>query len=387
MGVLKDADNLLIGNGDLFLAVDVASLPSKAAYKAARAAGTLPVLAGNLGAIKNTATWNVTREITTFETGLPLEAADQTVTKEGVGFKCSAAELNLSDIQKLIGGGTLTTQTVGATQITDEPVTLTGTGHQSTLHSPILLTTSSPTPATANPRVTTATGPATPGSYKYTTSATGTGTSTALSGNVTASGGETVTIAGTAAATQVYTLVFGGIYTVSYTAQGGDTNTVIATNLAAAVNGTAGTGRVTNPDIKASFSASSSGAVVTLTAIAFVRNIDFIIDLVNSTITRMDTGAMVSAAASLIDYQYLEASSDTLTIGGESNVTTFALRFFHPYKDNRVMMITIFKTNPTGSLAIGFEEAAYSTPEIEFRGIADFSKAAGSHLCEVVLER
>jgi hypothetical protein len=119
---LINANDLVLGNGDLFLdsADNLANLPTVAAYKAAFAAGTLPATPDYTGAMKGTATIAIQREPAQFETGVPQEVSDQTVIREGLLFKCILAELTLKEVFAQIGGGIYTANSAGVTLITNE---------------------------------------------------------------------------------------------------------------------------------------------------------------------------------------------------------------------------------------------------------------------------
>lgn len=283
MAVLKDARNLVLGNGDLFLADTVAGLPLLADYKAARAAGTLAQLAGNVGAIKGTVTVQLIRELVAFEVGVPQETADQTVIREGVHLKCALAELDLATVKKQLGGGNYSTTTAGATQVVDEVIILVNSTAGEPVashiaHAPVLFTTSVPA-APADPVVKSA------------------------DGNTT-----------------------------------------------------------------------------------YVLGVDYTIDDVSNTITRLASGSIAAGVQVKVTYYYNRSLTEVITGGGQAIVNQSALRFFHPYKDGRALQFTIYKANPVGTVTLPFEEIAYTNSELEFKGIADFSRAAGNHLYELVRE-
>jgi hypothetical protein len=283
MSVLKDARNLVLGNGDLFLADTVAQLPALSDYKAAKAAGTLAALAGNVGAIKGTVTVQLIREMVAFEVGVPQETADQTVIREGVHLKCALAELDLVTVKKQLGGGNYSTTTAGPVQVVNESIVLSNSvaGEpiaSSIAHAPILFTSSVPA-AAADPVVKNAAGTTT-----------------------------------------------------------------------------------------------------------YVLGTDYTIDDVNNTITRVASGSIPAGSAISLTYYYNQPLSETITGGGQAAVAQSALRFFHPYKDGRALQFTIYKANPVGTVTLPFEEIAYTNSELEFKGIADFSRAAGNHLYELLRE-
>lgn len=283
MAVLKDARNLVLGNGDLFLADTVAQLPLLANYKAARANGTLAQLGGNVGAIKGTVSVQLIREMVAFEVGVPQEIADQTVIREGVHLKCSLAELDIATVKKQLGGGNYSQTTAGAQQVVDEEITLSDSAAGEPIASrikngPVLLTTSTPA-APADPVVKNAAG-----------------------------------------------------------------------------------------------------------SVTYVLNTDYTLDDVTNTITRLSGGAITAGQTVKVTYYYNKFLTESITGGGQADVAQSALRFFHPYKDGRVLQFTIYKANPVGTITLPFEEIAYTNTELEFKGIADFSRAAGNHLYEVVRE-
>lgn len=283
MAVLKNAKNLVLGNGDLFLADTVDQLPLLANYKTARANGTLAQLGGNVGAIKGTVTVQLIREMVAFEVGVPQEIADQTVIREGVHLKCSLAELDIATVKKQLGGGTYSQTTAGPELVTDEEIVLSDSSAGEPVASriangPVLLTTSTPA-APADP---------------------------------------------------------------------------VVKNLAGSTT--------------------------------FVLNTDYTIDDVTNTITRLDGGAIAAGDTVKVTYYYNKFLTEKITGGGQADVAQSALRFFHPYKDGRVLQFTIYKANPVGTVTLPFEEIAYTNSELEFKGIADFSRAAGNHLYEIVRE-
>lgn len=283
MAVLKDARNLVLGNGDLFLADTVGNLPLLATYKAARAAGTLAGLGGNVGAIKGTVTVQLIRELVAFEVGVPQEIADQTVIREGVHLKCNLAELDIATVKKQLGGGNYSTTAAGPEQIVNEAIVLSDSAAGEPIASriafgPVLFTTSVPA-AAADPVVKNAAG-----------------------------------------------------------------------------------------------------------SVTYVLNTDYTIDDVTNTITRLSGGGIAAGDTVKVTYYYNKLTSEIITGGGQADVAQSALRFFHPYKDGRVMQFTIYKANPVGTVTLPFEEIAYTNTELEFKGIADFSRAAGNHLYEIVRE-
>jgi hypothetical protein len=386
MSVIINSGNLIIGNGDLFLASDVSGLPSLSAYKTALAGGALGTVSGNVGAIKGTASIQIVREITQFEVGVPLLVADQTVIREGIHFKVALAELSLGTVQKQIGGGIYSTLSSAVTEITNEAHSLTQGVASPFTFGPVLLTTSTPA-ATANPVITLASGGVGAASVPFTATATGTGTITG-SGNLTSTL-TNIAIGGTAASGQVYTVVVGSgelAQTASYTAQVSDTNTLIAAGLAKALTNVSGTGVVTNAFIAASVTAVGSSTNCGVTLTAFMYGYDFTVDTITDIIFPTVGGnfhAPGSSTSVLVNYYINQASGEQLTGGGQASVTTSSLRFFHPYKDGRALMCTIYAANPVGSVTLPFEEIAYSNSELEFRAIAVFGNAAGNQLYEI----
>lgn len=393
MSIVKDVRNLSLGNGDVFLRPTVGELPSRATYKTALANGTLGNLAGNVGGVKGTVNINIVREILGMEIGIPQEVVDQTVIREGITFKCSLAEMDLVTIRYQLGipDADYTTEAAGATLVNNEAITFTDSAEGEPrafpiLKAPVLLTNSTPA-ATANPKLTKTGGGVAGATVPFTASATGTGTLTPNSGTFSPTL-TTLTVGGTAAGGQVYTVVFGnGLYTVSYTAQGAETNTNIATGLAAAINGTVGTGRVISQFVKVAFTGAAATNTVDVTQIAYLQNYDFAIETVTNTITRLQSGSIADGTSTgELDYYYNQASTEIITGGGRASIVTSAVAFFHPYKDGRASMFQLLKANPTGGVTLPFEEVAYSTYEFEMRAISDSTKAAGQHLYRIERE-
>lgn len=397
MSVLKNAGNLIFGQGDFFIANNALALPSPSAYKTARGNGTLATLAGNQGAIKGTVSVQLVREAVALEIGTPLAIVDQTVMREAATFKMKLLELNLQTVFNLIGGGIYSTLSGGATQVTDEAHTFSADLGVPLTNGPVLLTVSTPA-ATSNPFVRLATNmaggsAATP----FTAGATGTGSPTLVgsAASFNAAGTTTLTVGGTATAANVYSVVIGdpdgANYTVSYTAQMSDTNNLIAAGLVKAINGTTGAGVIFNPFIKVAFSAVAASAVITVTQIGYLQGYDFIIDLNASVLTLIGTGSAPTLTPYLIDYYYNQLVSETLTMGGQANLNQVAIRFYHPYSpqfsgDNRVLSFTCTKANPIGSLTMPLEETAYTETEIEFRAISDNTQAVGAQIIQIYRE-
>lgn len=388
MSVLKDERNLILGNGDVFFGATVGDLPSIGAYKTARSNGTLPQLAGNQGAVKGTVSIQIVRESVVFEIGTPLEVAAQAVIREGLHFKCALAELSLGAVAQLIGGGVFTQTSAGATRVPGHPIPLSlavSVGYP-LRYGPVIYTDSTPA-AAAGPILTLSDGTVTGAHIPAVAAATGTGTLVISgAGDKITAAGVTVTVGGTAAGGQVYSIVFAGLYTVSYTAGGGDTNNNIATALAAALRGVAASGRVVNKFVAAAITAPAPGAaVITVTQVAYLEGYDYLNDLVNDTIELTGEGSATTGNF-LYDYYYDEIGSETLTVGGQSALNQIALEFFHPYDDGRVLQLLVYKANPTGSLTMPFEETNFTHTEIEFRAVADFSKAVGNYLFAMTRE-
>ena len=108
---------------------------------------------------------------------------------------------------------------------------------------------------------------------------------------------------------------------------------------------------------------------------------DYQIDPVTNTIIRL-TGGTITAnqVIHLTSYYYNQNNAETLSGGGQADVIQSAVRFFHPYKDGRALMFTMYQASPTGTTSLPFEEIAYSHAEFEMMGIADFTRASGDHL-------
>ena len=358
MSVLISSKNLLIGNGDVFLAANVGALPTLAAYKSALNGGTLPYVSGNVGGIKGTVSVQLSRELAKLEFGVPQLIVDQTCIREGIHIKCALAELSLANVQQQLGlgSGNYSQQSAGAVLVTGEAHTTTIDGYGNTNlvpigQQPVLYTTSTPA-ATANPVVynpTTTTTTDTGGSdFDSSVATTGNVVSTAgwATGSVISIGSEQILIGTVTSGTEV-------------------------TGCTRGYNGTTA-------------AAHASGSVVTQ---LYVNHVDFeISDLLNGVMPLVNGAIGANNSSWNITYYYNQLSTETLTGGGNADVNNNALRFFHPYKDGRVLELTIRSCNPVGTVTLPFEEVAYSTSELEFMGIADFSQAPGQQLYSIVRE-
>ena len=121
-------------------------------------------------------------------------------------------------------------------------------------------------------------------------------------------------------------------------------------------------------------------------SITYVLYTDYIYDLLHDTITPLHGGSITPGQLLHVTYNYNASSNQTLTVGGQSSIAQSAIRFFHPFKWGGVLALTIYKANPAGNLALPFEEIAYSFREVEFRAIADFTRAVGANLFDLYLD-
>ena len=349
MSIIKDTRNLVLGNGDLFLLAAVGSLPSRATYKAAVAAGTTALLPGNVGAVKGTVNVQIVREIVHFEVGVPQEVVDQTVIREGIHLKCSLAEMDLLTVKTALGipDADYTTSTAGATKVTAEAITLVDDADSGEpigspiAMAPVLFTGSTPA-ATANPVV-----------FAATATATASNSPTSGSNKIISITNTTGMVAG--GTVVIKDATFEELATIA-------TDGVVAST-SITVNSLAHS--YTTPAVH----------------LAYVQDTDYAFNVITNTICRLKNGDIPATTANVkMTYYYNELDVQIITGGGRSDLTTSALGFYHPYKDGRCSALFIPKANPAGSITLPFEEIAYGHYEFEMRAIADFTRPAGQHL-------
>jgi len=123
------------------------------------------------------------------------------------------------------------------------------------------------------------------------------------------------------------------------------------------------------------------------TPVTYVEGVDYTINYTTGTIVRIGAGSIPSGSAVDIAFYYTALGSETLLSGGSSDVTTYFVRFVHPFKDGRVLALDFFKANPSGTTALNFPEVDWSQRDVEFVALADTARAAGSNMISLYREK
>lgn len=100
-------------------------------------------------------------------------------------------------------------------------------------------------------------------------------------------------------------------------------------------------------------------------------------------------GTSVAPKGDLTDSVVGVGISDVFKFGGQCDVQTVALRFtsIKSCATGKRYIFEMFKANPTGQLALPFNETDWSQYQIEFAANADLDKPAGEQYGQFIIER
>lgn len=107
-------------------------------------------------------------------------------------------------------------------------------------------------------------------------------------------------------------------------------------------------------------------------------------------IARVSGGAFTAGQYAVVEYEWSNASGNSLQFGGESSTPpTFQVDYVHIDSLGKAWQIRLFKAMTTTSFAMAFNEAqkgTFTTHNIMFKALVDTTKPEGQNLGEIIEE-